>query len=271
METYNSLEKAKKSGVKSLLGTINYLEDFLAKPHPSLISAGHLGSVCPFTPTVLRMDTISFVHAVLEENEFDKASYFRNIVLPLSLCLFYRREEGMACANKKTACTLVVLDGISTEDECNLYISQIQKEEQPNFVEKGLLLSELHPFSKVPSVRSNVFFPSRTPYPIFFIRRIIPNDIPYLLRKDRYEEDTYNKILFSLKRDFGIGVITREMTRLCKEVDWSGLLKCRFRGGACECKTDSKIQGFGFLCWEEVYRFCLLEDRYLLKKNIPLL
>jgi len=218
---YYSLDAAKESGCPVLAGTINYLEKFLSQPHFKLQEVGHNGSVCPFTRNVLINKTVYFAREMV--NMFDKnaSDTIRQSLNKLHMQTFLTIDTSLVGESiRKLACLIVLVHGPESAEECNRYVSIVQKEVQPDFVAKGLLLSELHPYSHVPSARNPNFFPSRPPFPIFFIRRIIPNDIPYLLRKDRYDDLTYKKILDSLLRDFGKGVIIKEMVRLGKEVSF---------------------------------------------------
>lgn len=216
--TYYSLDAAKLSGCPMFSGTINYLEEFLGKPHPDLEKVGHKGSVCPFTPKVLENKTVHFVREIVDVKVGEEArTYLKFQLIRNHMQTFLAIEKASENVARKLACLVIVVFGPETLEECMYYVSEAQKQVQPLFVEFGLLLSELHPHSPVPSARNNEFFPSRPPFPIFFIRRLIANDIPYILRRDRYDEVTYSAMYDSLLRDFGAETINKEMERLGKK------------------------------------------------------
>ncbi len=217
---YINLDDAQASKCPLIGGTVNYLENFLGKTHPELEKVGHKGTVCPFTPSVLQNGTVSFARGVINKADPEAISKLKKVLVESHLQNFLKIIEPSVSEDKrKLACLLIIMYGLNTEEECTTYVSNVQKEVQPEFVQAGLLLSELHPYSLVPSVRNNEFFPSRPPFPIFFIRRLIPNDIPYLLRRDRYDETTYQKIFNALQRDFTLEVIEKEMARLGKKLE----------------------------------------------------
>lgn len=252
---YFTLTEALHSGCPFLTQTTDYLENFLGKPHEKLQELGHAGSVCPFTPKVLNNETVVFGHehilpsTVTEEIEAALLNahlpYFLNHIVP-----------NTPESTRNLACLLVVISGLTTEEECTRYVSLVQKKLQPRFVEKGLLLSELHPFSKVPSVRNEHFFPSQSPFPLFFIRKLIPNDIPYILRTDRYDDQTYRELFKNIHSIFGQATVKKEMDRLGKEII---LPKCRgLKTGNCSCDANSfqKLLFYGLLAYTESCYTC---------------
>lgn len=266
---YITLNEASASKCPMLFGTVNYLKNFLGKPHPSLESAGHKGSVCPFTPQVLKSETVSFARETINVNDPDAIEKIKWSLESYKFGFFNVVEARLEKSKQKLACLLIVIQGLNSADECNKFVSLVQKDLQPSFVEVGLLLSELHPYNQVPSVRNSEFFASQPPFPIFFIRRVIPNDIPYLLRKDRYNNEVYKKILMSLKRNFGVELIIAEMKRLGKEIDLTIKPTCRFKGGSCDCRTISSLQGFGFIAWNDIYRQCDEDNKLHFEESTP--
>ncbi len=223
---YTNLQDAKTSRCPMLSGTIDYLENFLGQNHPKLEDVGHKGNVCPFTQKVLANNTVHFLREAIDPKNPEAITEIKKSLLETHRPNFFNVvEKAVEESKRKLACLLIIIHGLQTADECNTFISNVQKDLQPDFVQKGLLLSELHPYSSTPSARNEDFFPSRPPFPLFFIRRIIPNDIPYLLRKDRYSDEIYTKILSGLLEDFDLDVIKHEMHRLGKEVDLTLLPK----------------------------------------------
>lgn len=254
MNKYISLKNAIASGCPALAGTIDYLKNFLGAPHPNLEKVGHKGTICPFTAKVLENEAVTFAREAVDINDLAAEEKVEHSLIKNYLPNFLNViEQSVEEKNRKFACLIVIVHGPNTPDECNKFVSLRQKNVQQEFVQAGLLLSELHPHSPVPSVRNSEFFPSRPPFPIFFIRRLIPNDIPYLLRRDRYNDLIYLKILNSLKRDFGMEVIEREMKRLGKILEIPKL--CLFPN--CSCPVESNgLVGFGLLSFEQTIYKC---------------
>lgn len=216
--SYIALDIAKQSWCPYLWWIVWYLENFLWETHQALEEKGHKWTVCPFTPKVLKWQTVYFAKETIDTTSGNTQKIEQNLI-EKHIPWFLELEANTPEEKRKLACLLITAHGPKTPEECNLYISQTQKNIQPMFVSEGLLLSELHPHSTVPSVRNAEFFPSRTPVPIFFVRRIIGNDIPYLIRKDRYDEQIYTKILQSLEKQFGIDRIHQEMDRLWLRIE----------------------------------------------------
>lgn len=130
---------------------------------------------------------------------------------------FHKRlEPNVPEAYRHLACLVIVYDGPTTAADCDCLVSQTQKAMQPVCVASGLLLSELHPHSQVASARNSALFPSQPPVPIHFLRRLIPFDIPYILRNDRYDQATFDLMLSALLSIFNRGVVLRQMERLGK-------------------------------------------------------
>lgn len=259
---YVNLQSAQGSGCPLLKGTIGYLENFLGKPHEKLAEKGHHGTVCPFTPRVLKNGTVYFARETVNPSDTDVEAKIKEFLVNRHLPNFFDIVEAQVAQDqKRLACLLIVIHGLNSAENCQRFVSNTQKKLQPDFVKAGLLLSELHPHNLVPSVRNPELLASRPPFPIFFIRRIIPNDIPYLLRKDRYNDETYGKILFRLHLDFGPDVINQEMKRLGKEADFSLLPRCRLLGMKCDCKEDFVHNEFGMMLWDKMAIHCSMTEK----------
>ncbi len=215
---YYSLTEARNNGSSSIVAIAKWLEEFLGQPHAALQAKGYHGSVCPFTPRVLAHETVSIAALPINPAAKSFTGLLEKIVVS-SASDFFKTEAVIPENIRHLACLLLIVEGIETSKEmCELFVSKIQKKLQPEFVGMGLLLSELHPHSDVPSVRAANFFPSRPPFPLFFIRRLIAADIPYLLRRDRYDQTTYDKIFSGVRLHFSDDAIRSEMKRLGKKV-----------------------------------------------------
>ncbi len=259
---YFTFNQAQTSECPFLNQTTVYLQEFLGKPHEKLQEKGHNSSVCPFTPKVLNYQTVVFGHEHINTIVNTSNESIRTALIAEHMPHFLNSVISQTQQEvRHLACLLIVVSGLETEQECNTYVSMVQKELQPEFVKNGLLLSELHPFSPVPSVRNSDFFPSRSPFPLFFIRKLIPNDIPYILRTDRYDEETYRNLFYSIHSNFGVETVEKEMARLQKEIV---LPKCQaMRNGVCPCseKSFSEILWYGFFPFQESCYTCVCTGR----------
>ena len=110
---YLTLDEASVSGCPMMLGTIDYLQNFLAKPHASLEVVGHKGTVCPFTSQVLKNETVSFAREIVDVSNPDAILKIKKSLLDSHLKGFFNIiEPQVEEKNKKLACLLVVVYGL---------------------------------------------------------------------------------------------------------------------------------------------------------------
>lgn len=200
---YLDLPEAEATQDPAMLGVIHYLKGFLAQPNPALEGVGRTGNVCPFTGMALASNAIRFGRENVEVTDPKSRETLKRVLMEEHLGRFFSEVEATV-ADKRFASLLVLADGPQSADDCEQFVSTVQKELQPDFVESRLLMSELHPHNKVPSLYSPSFFPSgAVPHPIFFIRRLIERDIPFLARSDRYPPQTVERVRAALVEQFG--------------------------------------------------------------------
>lgn len=208
---YLDVPAARESGDPALTGVMNYLSNFLAQPNPALQAVGRPGNVCPFTQMALDKNAIRFGREAVDPTASGSRNRLKQVLLDEHLGRFFTEVEGQV-ADSRFASLLVLVDGLQSPQECDDYVSTVQKEVQPDFAEKRLLMSELHPHNTVPSLYNANFFPSgAVPHPIFFIRRIIERDIPFLARPDRYSPETVRRVRTALEEQFGKATVEKAL------------------------------------------------------------
>ena len=209
---YKNLESAKKDSIYNEIIN-NFLENFLAKPHEELLKQWINGNVCPFTKAVLKESTVLFTREHIDTSNTNATRLLKESLINQHIPIFLDRILSQLSKNsQKLACIVIHLDWVSSQEECNTFVTLPQKEMQPDFVMHWLLLSELHPHNTTSSARNDSFFPSsQTPYPIYFIRKLIStpwkkghSDIPYIVRLDRYDKETCDRMYDKLVEIFWI-------------------------------------------------------------------
>ncbi len=211
--SYLDLPSARATENPAMLGVINYLDTFLAQPHPALQAVGRPGNVCPFTRMALETNSIRFGRQDVDVASAESLANLKSVLQEIRLGKFFTDVEQIV-ADRRLASLLILVDGPQSPGDCHIAVSAVQKDLQPDFVESRLLMSELHPHNRVPSLHSPDFFPSgAVPHPIFFIRKIISKDIPFLAREDRYPPETVARVRGSLVEQFGEDVVREAMRK----------------------------------------------------------
>ncbi|WP_366829775.1 DUF6875 domain-containing protein [Nostoc sp. NMS2] len=155
-----------------LLETIEWVKNFLARPHPNL---GRTGVVCPFVPYSLKSNSIHLAvirtkYLYPEQLEEIVGSY-RDIFLKMEV-----KEQELAI-NKAF---LLIFPDVHIEDACKL-IDSVQQKLKPLFVESGLMIGEFHKRNETPGLHNPHFRPLRSPIPLLAIRFMVEADLPFLL------------------------------------------------------------------------------------------
>lgn len=154
--------------------TVNWVENFLAKPHPVL---GRPGAVCPFVPRALKENTIRL--KVIETDPPDRKTIKNTVAQMRDVFLNLEPKTGELSVYK--AFLLVFPD--VTHTQAPSFIDEIQKELKPDFVAEGLMLGEFHQFNRTPGLHNLEFFPLRSPLPMLAIRQMVESDIVFLCRE----------------------------------------------------------------------------------------
>jgi len=159
---------------------LDWVEDYLCKPHPSL---GRTGPVCPFTAPALEQDllTVSFFPGVRD------AAAVREIVRgERDIFLSTEPRRGNTAQFK---CFLLLFPDIDPDD-INTTIDAAQASLQESFVSRGLMVGEFH--SGPPDKRglwNAEFRPLACPVPLLAIRHMVPTDILFLKDKSTLVAD----------------------------------------------------------------------------------
>ncbi len=153
--------------------TVNWIRDFLARPHREV---GRAGPVCPFTPMALELDTIWL--AEISESEPDPQRIQDAVEQCRKVFLETEPREGSMAINKVF---MVVFSGLDASDAP--LIDAIQTRMKPHFVEVGLMLGEFHANNDTPGLRNPDFRPLRSPIPMLVMRHMVESDLPFLKRE----------------------------------------------------------------------------------------
>jgi hypothetical protein len=83
---------------------------------------------------------------------------------------------------KRTADKVILLiyPGIPA-DQARMIIDVVQATEKPSFVAQGKMIGQFHPLSGEPGIYNPAFRPLRSPFPMIAIRKIVPEDHPFLI------------------------------------------------------------------------------------------
>jgi hypothetical protein len=153
----------------------DWIRSFLAHPHPHL---GRKGTVCPFVPVALGLDTVWMAEMGETTPSFEQISAiitdYRNIFLETE------PKNGPEAINKAF---LVVFPSLTNHGRDGAaIIDKVQAHLKKYFVEMGLMLGEFHAANETPGLRNPDFRPLRSPIPMLAIRHMVESDLPFLIR-----------------------------------------------------------------------------------------
>ena len=154
----------------------DWVRGFLAHPHPEV---GRHGSVCPFVPIALGMDTIWMA----EVGEASPSVEGISAIITEYRKVFLETEpkNGPEAMNKAF---LVVFPSLTANGaEGAAVVDEVQARLKPYFVDTGLMLGEFHAANKSPGLRNPNFQPLRSPIPMLAIRHMVDSDLPFLIRE----------------------------------------------------------------------------------------
>jgi len=172
MQLYTPIElNQAQQDLPYLTETMEWVINFLAKPHPDL---GRAGPVCPFLPRALQMNTIrlTVIRAKnLEQQQVEEiVRCYRDIFLELE------PREGQTAFYKAI---MLIFPDVHIEEAFKL-IDGVQQKLKPFFVEAGLMLGEFHKRNESPGLHNPNFRPLRSPIPMLGIRYMVESDLPFL-------------------------------------------------------------------------------------------
>ena len=155
---------------------LEWVRGFLARPHPQL---GRTGSVCPFVPIALWLDTIWMAEVAETAPSFERLSAiitdYRNVFLETEPTI------GPEALNKAF---LVVFPSLKANGaDGAAVVDKVQVSLKRYFVEMGLMLGEFHAANESPGLRNPDFRPLRSPIPMLAIRHMVESDLPFLIRE----------------------------------------------------------------------------------------
>ncbi|MEH2411977.1 DUF6875 domain-containing protein [Nostoc sp.] len=174
MQLYTTLEIGQlqqHEDLPYLIETIDWVKNFLGRPHPNL---GRPGAVCPFVPYSLKSNSIRL--AVIRAKDLypkqveDIVGGYRDIFLGTEL-----KEQELAI----NRAFLLIFPDIHIEEASKL-IDSVQQKLKPLFVESGLMIGEFHKRNQSPGLHNPDFRPLRSPIPLLAIRFMVEADLPFL-------------------------------------------------------------------------------------------
>lgn len=179
---------------------IEWIREFLARPHPQV---GRSGSVCPFVPTALKLDTLWLAEVAETAPSFERISEiiteYRNVFL---------RTEPTSSPEAMNKAFLVVFSSLANNaHDGATVIDKVQLSLKKDFVEIGLMLGEFHSTNESPGLRNPDFRPLRSPIPMLAIRHMVESDLPFLIRQS-YPPKLRSSFLRSYLFRMG-GILTR--------------------------------------------------------------
>jgi len=169
---------ATQSADSPLVEIVDWVKNFLGKPHPEV---GRKGPVCPFVPVSVELDSIWMTMVEGATPSFESIS---EIITSYSdVFLNTEPKSGPEAINKAI---MVVFPNLGEEGAA--IVDEVQFKLKRLFVEKGLMLGEFHAFNEGEGLRNPEFRPLRSPIPMLVIRQMVDSDLPFLLR-DMYSAD----------------------------------------------------------------------------------
>ncbi|MBW4499703.1 MAG: hypothetical protein KME57_09070 [Scytonema hyalinum WJT4-NPBG1] len=158
-----------------LIEIMEWLKNFVAKPHPDL---GRSGVVCPFVPPSLKLNSIRLT--VLRSKNL-ALQEIADIILPyLDIFLELEPREKPAALNKAI---LFIFPDIDIEDAPKI-IDVVHKQLKPFFVKAGLMIGEFHNRTESPGLHNPNFRPLRSPIPMLVIRPMTEADLTFMHHAD---------------------------------------------------------------------------------------
>jgi hypothetical protein len=205
MQTYTPVELNQiQQDLPYLTETMNWVENFLAKPHPDL---GRAGPVCPFLPRALKLNTIRL--AAIRAKNLDQQHIEEIVKSYRNFFLEMKPEEGEVALYKAI---ILIFPDVNIEDAFKL-IDGVQKKLKPFFVEGGLMLGEFHKRNESPGLHNPNFRPLRSPIPMLGIRFMMESDLPFL---QLMSDEPYLRIRYLEAYLQRMGNVIKDETKLSK-------------------------------------------------------
>lgn len=167
--------EARRYELPVLAGVLDWVRGYLSQPHPEL---GRNGSVCPYVPMAMRMETLWFTQVCTPQG-IDKGEMERLLTHYCEIFLKLDPTEPEQAINKAI---LVAFPDIPTEQAPEL-IDEVQFALKPHYTQAGLMIGEFHEKNSSPGLRNTTFLPLRSPIPLLAIRHMVKPDLPFLMKE----------------------------------------------------------------------------------------
>lgn len=158
----------------ALAETAAWVRNYLAMPHREL---GRPGTVCPFVPEALELDTVWLT--VVETPPAEREQVEGLVARYAEVFLGLEPRAGEASLFKAL---LLIFPDVRAEDAPD-FIDGVQRRLKPLFVERGLMLGEFHRRNATPGLYNSGFHPLRSPVPMLVIRSMVESDVVFLTRE----------------------------------------------------------------------------------------
>ena len=150
-----------------------WVRNYLAMPHREL---GRRGTVCPFVPEALELDTVWLT--VVETSPSEGAHVEDLVARAAEVFLGLEPRTGEASLFKAL---LMIFPNVGDEEAPD-FIDGVQRKLKPLFVERGLMLGEFHRRNAAPGLYNSAFHPLRSPIPMLVVRSMVESDVVFLMR-----------------------------------------------------------------------------------------
>jgi len=143
----------------------NYVQQFLCCPHPLL---GRPGSVCPFVPKAIQLDSVYFsLLRGKEEKEITRKC--------MGLKDRFQTLEPSTGPLSMFKALIIILPSVSGK-----FVDSLQHSMKEEFVKNALMIGEFHSENNTPALNNSTFFPLRTVIPCLAIRHMVPGDLQFM-------------------------------------------------------------------------------------------
>lgn len=189
---------------------LDYYKNFLAKPHPQV---GRSGAVCPFVPGSLKNHTLYTVIAKFEWKESDIKQtllQFKNMMeaVPDGLNLFY--AYVLVLPFNQASC-----------------VDSMQRCLKQEMVQDCFMVGEFHDAKESHGLHSKSFKPLKSKYPMLVIRKMVYEDIPFLV-SDVYSKEEKISYLSAYVRYYPENFQARRMLTFLKVSNFILPISCIF-------------------------------------------
>ncbi len=226
MQLYTPVELVQmQQDLPYLIETMEWVRNFLGKPHPDL---GRSGPVCPFVPSALQLNAIRM--RVIRSSHLEHKKIEEIVRSYRDIFLEIEPQTGEAALNKAI---LLIFPDVRTEEAFKL-IDGVQQELKPFFVEAGLMLGEFHKRNESPGLRNQNFRPLRSPIPMLAIRFMVEVDLPFLQRASdkphlriKYLEAYLQRLSKVIKDERNLNNAVEALALARTQLEQESLVNCR--------------------------------------------